>query len=190
MLIILFTNAITNATLPTQYEWVQLSSLNLKNAQTISFKVFPFVKKSFPNHWHYFSCRLNLTIFADLRHSKQAIWWGHCYFSSVLMVIRVSVWLSVVTLRGDMGHFSGQLLDTHQVITMRQYSNSSKYLIDSSWIGFNNNIFVRENSRETKTEIFVTVSFICSRPYFKLFYWLRHSFVLINWWVGGQSSLV
>ena len=99
MLIILFTNAITNATLPTQYEWVQLSSLNLKNAQTISFKVFPFVKKSFPNHWHYFSCRLNLTIFADLRHSKQAIWWGHCYSSSVLMVIRVSVW-RVLSLSG------------------------------------------------------------------------------------------
>ena len=75
MLIILFTNAITNATLPTQYEWIQLSSLNLKNAQTISFKVFPFVKKSFPNHWHYFSCRLNLTIFADLRHSKQQFGW-------------------------------------------------------------------------------------------------------------------
>ena len=110
-----------------------------KMHKPLVFKCFRSLKKLFTNHC--FGCRLNLTILADLRHSKQQLCWPHCYSSSVLMVIRVTMCCyysySCVTVShpgifSDMGYFSGQLLDTHQVITMRQYSNSSKYLIDSS----------------------------------------------------------
>ena len=51
---------------------------------------------------------------------------GCCYYSYSCVTV------SHPGIFSDMGYFSGQLLDTHQVITMRQYSNSSKYLIDSS----------------------------------------------------------
>ena len=122
-------------------------------------KCFRLLKKSFPDHWHYFSCRLNLTIFADLRHSSSNL------VGSLLLLLSshgnscLSV-AGVVTLRGwhSAWGISQANYWTHtkwaQWGNIQTRQNIWSTLHDSSWIGFNNNIFVRENSRETKLLLF------------------------------------
>ena len=106
-------------------------------------KCFRVLLKTVPKPLLWLSVKLDNI--GRLETFRAAICVPHCHSSAVLMVILLTMcchYSYTESLRGrhsDMGHFSGQLLDTHQVITMRQYSNSSKYLIDSSYLALTSN---------------------------------------------------
>ena len=169
-----------NATLPTQYLGMgPIVKLEIaKMHRPLVLKRFRVLLKTVPKPLLWLSVKLDNI--GRLETFKAAICVPHCHSSAVLMVILLTMCPGVVTilttesLRGrhsDMGHFSGQLLDTHQVITMRQYSNSSKYLIDSSYLASTiNNVSEWENSRVTRCSNSGELKYFC-RPILKLFNW-------------------
>ena len=67
-------------------------------------KCFRLLRKIFPRPLALLQLSVKLDNICRLETFKAAIWWAHCYSSSVLMVIRVSVW-RVLSLSGaDIAH--------------------------------------------------------------------------------------
>ena len=136
-----------------------------KMHKPLVFKCFRSLKKLFTNHC--FGCRLNLTILADLRHSKQQLCWPHCYSSSVLMVIRVTMFPGVVTILTAVSQCHTLAYLVTWGISQANYWTHTKW---SQWgnIQTRQNIwstplwlqqYEAENSRETRTSPIKTFVF-------------------------------